>query len=249
MNAKAVADFFSSCCRAVAGHQQNLRPAVGRFFADGAPALAEHRRRQRERDRTEASAFTVFDWIKPDENRLSDIFAELLDAGGTHGQGALFLGELLRVAGLPLIDGLDQAEAWREDETWLIDNPLRRIDITVELPHLQSGIGIENKPWANDQTDQVADYIRHLALRYRGRFLFLYWSGQGGAPASLPREQREALERQNRLRVWGYQRELRQWLEASRRACQAEKVRCFLDDLLRYLANTFVARPGRAEES
>jgi hypothetical protein len=248
VNADAVTAFFSSCRWALAGHHQHLRSRVTEFTADLGPRLAARREEQQKRDRVEASAFTVFEWIKPDENRLSDIFAELLDAEGTHGQGPLFLGELLRIAGVPWVEGLDQAQAWREEETWLIDNPLRRIDISVEFPRLRFGIGIENKPWASDQPDQVADYVKHLRLRYGERFLFLYWSGQGRVPASLKREERESLERQNQLRVWSYPREVRRWLETSRQACRAARVCWFLDDLLGYLSANFVDRPGHAEE-
>jgi hypothetical protein len=248
VNPDAVADLFSSCRWAIAGHHQNLRSRVTMFHAEVAPSLTRHRTAQREIDRIAASAFTIFEWIRPDENRLSDIFAELLDAEGTHGQGPLFLGELLRIAGVPLIEGLDQARAWREDETWLIDNPLRRIDISVVFPRLQFGIGIENKPWASDQPDQVADYVKHLRLRYGERFLFLYWSGQGKMPSSLKREERESLECRNQLRVWSYRRELRRWLETSRQACRAAKVRWFLDDLLGFLAANFVDKPDHAKE-
>jgi hypothetical protein len=247
MNASAAAAFFSSCRGALAGRYQHVRSTATTFFARVGTILATHRDTQRARDRIEASAFNVFEWIRPDENRLSDIFADLLDPQeGGHGQGALFLEELLRVGGVPLVEGLDHASAWREDETWLIDNPLRRIDITVEFPRLQFGIGIENKPWAPDQADQVADYVRHMRLRYGRRFLFFYWSGDGRPPSSLKREERERLERQNQLRVWSYRRELLAWLEASRRACQAPKVRWFLDDLLGYIARTFVDRSSRS---
>jgi hypothetical protein len=246
VNADAVASFFSSCHRAITGGRESLRCRVTGFFAQVGPSLAKRRQDQRAKDRVEASVFTVFEWIKPDENRLSDIFADLLDAEGIHGQGELFLAELLRVAGVPLVEGLDQAQAWREDETWLIDNPLRRIDISVDLPRF--GIGIENKPWASDQADQVADYVKHMRLRHGERFLFLYWSGQGSVPSSLGREERETLERRSQLRVWSYNGELREWLEACRRVCQAPKVCWFLSDLLAYLAHTFVGKSGRAED-
>jgi hypothetical protein len=247
VNTDTVTAFFSCCRRAIVAHHANVRARVGGFFTEVGPSLAKHAQDRRAKDRVQASAFTVFEWLKPDENRLSDIFAELLDAEGIHGQGALFLEELLGIAGVPLVDGLDGAKAWREDETWLIDNPLRRIDISVDLPRF--GIGIENKPWASDQPDQVADYVKHLRLRYGERFLFLYLSGQGSKPSSLDREEQDGLERRNQLRVWSYQRELREWLEGCRRTCQAWKVRWFLTDLLEYLAHAFVGKPGRSEKA
>jgi hypothetical protein len=248
MNPYPVAVFFSSCRRAIAAHHKSLRFDVARVFKETGTRLAAHRSAQRAQDQVEASAFNVFQWLKPDENFLSDIFAELLDTEGAHGQGPLFLAELLQISGVPLIEGLEQARARREEGTLLIDNPLRRIDISVLFPRLQFGIGIENKPWASDEVDQVADYVRQMRQRYGERFLFLYWSGHGEMPTSLQPEEREFLERQNRLRVWSYQREVREWLQASRQACRAWKVNWFLDDLLDYLARTFVGAPRPSEE-
>jgi hypothetical protein len=150
------------------------------------------------------------------------------------------------MAGCPGVEGLDQAQAWLEEETWLIDNPLRRIDILVELPRF--GIAIENKPWASDQADQVADYVEHMRRRHGEQFLFFYWSGHGGAPSSIKPGEREKLERAGRLHVWSYQREVREWLEASRQGCQAQKVDWFLKDLLGYLARTFGGVPDTSED-
>ena len=51
-----------------------------------------------------ASEFNVFHSIKFEENRISDVFAYLLDPDETHGQGKLFLREFLsdvRVNWLP----------------------------------------------------------------------------------------------------------------------------------------------------
>ena len=44
-----------------------------------------------------ASAFNVFDFITPDENILSDIIAEIIFPEGDHGQGAVFLKNLLNI--------------------------------------------------------------------------------------------------------------------------------------------------------
>jgi hypothetical protein len=247
MNPDQITGFFASCRRSLAEHHQNLRSRVTRFFGELGPFLAAHRAAQRARDRVEASAFNFFDLVKPDENSLSEIFADLLDPQiGIHGQGTLFLEELLRVAGVRLPEGLEEAQAWVEEETWLIGNPARRIDMMVTFPRF--GIAIENKPWASDQVDQVADYVEHMRRLYGERFLFFYWSGHGGGPSSISPKERARLERAGQLQVWSYQREVRKWLEASRRACQAPKVNCFLKDLLSYLARTFVGVPGSAED-
>ena len=58
-----------------------------------------------------APDFNVFDFIAPDELRLSSILAWLLDPAGSHSQGNLFLVELLREFGLDWpMDGLDGSQ-------------------------------------------------------------------------------------------------------------------------------------------
>ena len=64
---------------------------LGQFFDDAARVIELAERRQQETDRTQAARFNVFDLIEPDENRFSDIIADLLDPVGRHGPGTLFL--------------------------------------------------------------------------------------------------------------------------------------------------------------
>jgi PD-(D/E)XK nuclease superfamily len=56
----------------------------------------------------------------------------------------------------------------REDATRYIIASQRRIDITIDFGN--AGIGIENKPWAGEQPDQLRDYAAHLAKKYREIF-------------------------------------------------------------------------------
>src|SRR4051794_32824876 len=79
--------------------QIDLREAVG-FFDAAAKVIKEAEIQESERNRTEARRFNVFSLIKPDENRLSDILADLLDPDGPHGQGNLFLRLLLEQLGI-----------------------------------------------------------------------------------------------------------------------------------------------------
>jgi hypothetical protein len=54
---------------------------------------------QRRLDRKQATGFNVFDFIDPDENKLSDVLAWLLDPKGSHGQGDVFLPQLFEHLG------------------------------------------------------------------------------------------------------------------------------------------------------
>src|SRR5438046_8522976 len=46
-------------------------------------------------DRLLATRHNVFDYIQPDENRLSDILLDLLDPNGPHGQTDIFLQQFI----------------------------------------------------------------------------------------------------------------------------------------------------------
>jgi hypothetical protein len=88
-----------------------------------------------------APDFNVFDFIAPDELRLSSILAWLLDPAGSHGQGSLFLVELLRELGLDgPMDGLDASRVGVEVQT----HERRRVDVVVRMPG--AILGVENKP-------------------------------------------------------------------------------------------------------
>src|SRR3712207_5367167 len=70
------------------------------FFASLASRIDGHRKELRWASQTTAPLFCVFDFIKPNENALSDIVAELLDPQGSHGQGDVFLRAFLIEVGL-----------------------------------------------------------------------------------------------------------------------------------------------------
>jgi hypothetical protein len=110
-----------------------------------------------------ATTFSPFAIFNPDENTLSRVVAELFDPSGSHGQGLLFLNNLLAAIAVPRINRLDVVRVRREAMT----RANRRIDIVIET----SGyvIGIENKPWAIQQKDQLRDYLEELKSDLRGR--------------------------------------------------------------------------------
>src|SRR5437762_477168 len=70
------------------------QPAVGllaELLAAVKPALVAADREWQQVAVNEAPSFRVLSLLSPDENRLSDIIAELLDPHGSHGQGTAFL--------------------------------------------------------------------------------------------------------------------------------------------------------------
>jgi hypothetical protein len=173
-------------------------PTLEDFFAD----LARLREGIRSSDRQNAPNFSVFRYPECDENLLSDIIADLLDPRGPHGQGTLFLEQFFRAAGVDLGVPLEGARVRREVTTTFLAQS-RRIDVTVEVGRF--GIGVENKPWAGDLPEQVADYVRDLAGKYgEGRYFMVYLSGGGRHPSSLPEPERDRLQEQGRFRTLPY---------------------------------------------
>src|SRR5438552_10407097 len=104
-----------------------------------------------------APKFNVFDFILPDENRISDILACLLDPNGEHAQGELFLKKFLHhVCEIGELPYYDQISVTRENRTALLEKNRRRMDIMIHVPGIPPvirdfGIAIENKPWAGEQ--------------------------------------------------------------------------------------------------
>src|SRR4051794_10047002 len=105
------------------------------FFTELRDRLVDYRHAKQRADRPSAPAFSVFDYIRPDENRLSDILADLLDPTGPHAQGAVFVRQFLEHAGIHFdlrAEDFDQVRITREDlTTQLLAN--RRIDLTLDI--------------------------------------------------------------------------------------------------------------------
>ena len=81
------------------------RQGLERFFNELAPKLEGERKVERELDRRLARNFNAFDYLRPDEQQLSKLIANLLDPKGKHGQGDVFLRRFLDLLGT---DGLDR---------------------------------------------------------------------------------------------------------------------------------------------
>jgi hypothetical protein len=228
---------FGQLLTTAASHGPSVETEVLQaFFEDASQVFAEASRRQRELDRTQATRFNVFGLIEPDENKLSDILADLLDPEGRHGQGSLFLTLLLRQLDSKLVhDAAAPVRIVREAPTHGIQRFRRRIDILVDADVL---LAIENKIDSPEQWEQVKDYLEYLRVHsrdWRTPAYLIYLTPNGRRPTSLLDVERADHEANNRLICWSYQRELRQWLDSCWAACEADKIRHFLADFTAYV--------------
>jgi hypothetical protein len=237
LDAARLARFFQGVRTALAGYLSEVEQRVKRYIASLRTHLERAREQIRQHNLHHADAFTVFDYIEPDENCLSDILADLLNPRGPHGQGDCFLQLFMRTMGVPLPCDSQRVTITREERTRFLPNPLRRIDVLLDFDTF--GIGIENKPWAEEQPDQVKDYLDHLRRRYGEAFLLVYLSGDGSAPPSVPFVELVRLKERKQFRLVAYPIELCLWVDDCVKNCQAEKVRWFLRDLASYLRRWF----------
>lgn len=228
--------------RARESHKADLRA----FFAGLGPAVRIARGAQAELDRRAATRFSLFDFFNERETDLSRVFGGLLDPDGTHGQGdrflRLFLNEVRKVldgdvhGGFPagnLRDSRVYLE-YRTDED-------RSIDIVVRAPG-DTWIGIENKPWAREQPNQVSDYLEYLQGKADPDAWVIYLSGDGVEPETGPPVGSKDRMRCPTLPYRGAERSspsLENWVEKCRAECEAERVRWFLTDLLEYIQKWF----------
>ena len=205
-----------------------------------------------------APRFNLFDFIGPNENKLSEIIAFFLDPKASHGQGNVFLRIFLDMIGRtegkeqddkPMrkfleafednLNGTVKATLTLEKATDLIETSQRRIDIELNIGNI--GLAIENKPWACDQIDQISDYNKQLLKRYgENRYLLIYLSGTGEPPSedSVAEKEREALTSSGHLKILSY-REFITCVNRFKKDCRSERVRCFLQDFEDYLRIQF----------
>ena len=184
-----------------------------------------------------SSRFNVFSFIEPDENRLSDIIATLLDPKGAHGQGDKFLREFLKSVCQTDSARCASATVLREDFTTFIKSDRRRMDVLVEMEDL--AVAIENKPWAREQEEQIGDYVGHLRRRYDDRFIIVFLSPARCEPISLPEIQKRELMDAGRLICAAYNGRLHDWLTGCLKECSSDKFRWFLRDFITFIEGEF----------
>ncbi len=182
-----------------------------------------------------APDYNTFDFIEPDEMRLSKILAWLLNPHQTHGQRGLFLRLFLEAVGLKAhSENYDRASVLTE--VTIKDG---RLDIVVSAPNLW--IVIENKPWAGDQDNQLERYFAHLDGIGTHDKKVVYLTPKGTAPAEHSIRNDEITRRieEGHFCLWGYQKDVQRWLARCRAECQADRVSMFIDEFSRYIRMVF----------
>ena len=236
---RELGEFFDSLTPAVQTEDERRRKGaedlqrdLARMFVLLEPTIAAatvairimERREREERDRRTGRKFSAFDLVRTQELDLSRIFEGLLDPSGSHSQGDLFLAllleelnaapgkaaEVLREFQVP---GGSPSRVQREYSisTGSSETSHGFVDLVVELPH-NRWIGIENKPWAFDQEEQVPKYLyalleeagRRQSVGVERNVLVLYLSGNGSDPdldVASPRNRKFNLHPEAKKRI------------------------------------------------
>lgn len=222
---------------------------------------------KKEVDRLIAPDFNPFALLRPDELRLSNVIAALLNPVDEHGQGARFLSAFIE-----LLEEVTNAhehlvkikQSWGQNlsppvkvgveiPTHLITDSLRRMDILVssEVSSEKFGLMIENKPWAWDQPGQLASYHEHLSKDFPLGHVMVYLSGNGAPPSDNSFSEtvnKGNLLRQGNLIVIGYRPHLTKWLSRCIYLTEAVRVRVVLTDLLNWIETNFEMNESDREE-
>ena len=171
-----------------------------------------------------APDFNIFDHLRRDEMGVSGVIAFLLDPNGNHGQHHTFL-SLFCQQFAEEFDKHVSSETWKAS-TERQANGQRRIDICLESEN--SILAIENKPWAEDQEDQLLDYANYLERQNKKKWKLLYLSRSEPTVFSIPAAEREKLEQENLLLCTTFEA-VENWLHRCAQACMAPNIRMFIE--------------------
>ena len=199
-----------------------------------------------------APDFYIFDYLRDDEMGLSRCIGNLLHPNGKHGQGDVFLKQFLIQINQLLLnasqeEGLSNSEDKLQTPQWDfvnteyckvkleqgIDNQ-RRIDISLTFAD-GAIIGIENKPWAGDQKNQLQDYARYIKNKSGGMpWLLIYLCNGEPSEESIPKAERLQLAQEGYFITINYN-DLTDWLIACVAQTKALVVRTFIEELIKYI--------------
>jgi hypothetical protein len=228
--------------KVVGVHRESAVGLLLQLLAAMKPALLAADREWQNVAANEAPTFRALSLVNPDENRVSDIIAELLNPYGSHGQNTTFLTLFASRCGAVGKRPLHHVSIHRESCTIFIANQRRRIDLLLDGGTW--GVGIENKPWAGEQKGQLQDYADDLEKRFGENFLLIRLTGRDVEAKSLDAQRQEQLSAQGKFASWRYDTDLLAWVNECRQRCQAPRVASFLEELSRYIAAEFVTVPN-----
>lgn len=196
-----------------------------------------HLKFKKEYDKQLAFDFSLFQFFSIGENKISQVLAYFLDEKQNHGQGNIFLKEFAKTF---FDKEVDISHSLNICEKVINEN--KRIDIYIELPNLT--IAIENKIWADDQTNQLKDYANFLENKSKGNYLLLYLNPYGLEPSSksINNKFKEDLIEQKKFKVISYKHDIINLINNWLVICEAENVSHFLKEFKKFIKIKFLGK-------
>jgi hypothetical protein len=189
-----------------------------------------------------APDFNLFDYLRTDEMGVSKVIADLLDPKGAHGQGAVFLNVFAKILEQEWITSTNDWRVVTEQQA----NGQRRIDVYLESDI--GVIGIENKPWAIDQPDQLKDYAEHLEKQAGNKeWRLIYLGNNEPSTGSISKESFEKLKKDKNLIPLDFHK-LVGWLNDCAAQSKALVVRVFIEELAKFVRTNITGELEMSEE-
>jgi hypothetical protein len=194
-----------------------------------------------------APRFNSFKFINPGETKLSEILAMLLNPRAEHAQGDLFLKLFFAEMDIDYPNHTSKIEVKCEALTDKIENSQRRIDILVTFDN-HFGLAIENKPWADDQYQQLSDYAEQMKRTFGDNWYLVYLKGDGSDPSEDSATPKQIEEWGSKFKQINFD-DIVNWLTKCEAQCQAKNVRYFLSDFIGYCKNQFLGGTDMVDAS
>ncbi|MDM1346495.1 PD-(D/E)XK nuclease family protein [Myroides marinus] len=198
-----------------------------------------------------AKNFNTMDFVRWDENKVSEIIGFLLDPKGVHDQGSVYLDLFFKqfVSKIKFTD--------REAVTVILEDRTfedRRIDIVLSYKNYQKVIGIENKInlYTKDQKNQVADYMRFLEEIVKDKqvekdsYMLFYLTPKGRelSEDSANKGEAEQWKEEGKLACINYEDHIIPFLEDCIKETSNERVRYFITDFRKQLIENYMGKEG-----
>lgn len=232
---------------------EELEAGLGSFLTALGAVVEGIKETQTRMDRVAATRFSVFWYFKRNENIISGIFADLLRVDGSHGQGATFLELFLEEMDRDRGNGARYrfAQDYRVGDGCVVETEhvipgKRRIDIVVRVGNGEQWLAIENKPWAEEQPDQLDAYAAYVH-DHDPEACIVYMSGDGSESDTITDDKR-AHCRTMSYRASRLGPSVEGWIRRCVERCEADRVRWFLMDMLRYVREVFQMREELDDE-
>lgn len=249
MERRDLQSFFDGYGQEISKNENSYRSHLKSFFDKFSYRYETYLSIKKEMDKKLSSDFSTFDYINNLELGLSNVIAMMLDENGEHGQGEVFLEIFL--------DFLEKGE----ENTKIIDRnnfvvekesstqDLRRIDIL--LRNKTTAIIIENKPYADDQEDQIPDYIKDC--KQKGfeieNIYTIYLTSDGKMPQYISSERDEIKEINNKFKNISFIVFKNEFLKPCYEKCQSEKFRFFIEDFMNFIDKNLQTSKGVENEN